>query len=138
RLFEGRSAVDNLRLVVGRACAEPQIRALLSAVLPADALDKPVAELSGGMRRRVELCRALAADAQLLLLDEPFAGLDDASHAAALSLTRAHLGERTLLLASHDRQDAKTLAAEVIILRHPPAQAPANPPQITSKVPACA
>lgn len=116
RLFEGRSAVDNLRLVVGRACSDSDIRRLLSTVLSPEVLDQPVAELSGGMRRRVELCRALAADSQLLLLDEPFAGLDEISHAAALSFVLSELRGRILLLATHDSKDVQELNAEVLTL----------------------
>jgi NitT/TauT family transport system permease protein len=114
RLFEQRSAVDNLRLIVGRKCDEARIRALLGALLPVESLGQPVAELSGGMRRRVELCRALVANSQLLLLDEPFAGLDDASHVAARAFLLTQLKGRTLLLATHDLEDAKALAAETI------------------------
>jgi ABC-type nitrate/sulfonate/bicarbonate transport system ATPase subunit len=116
RLFEGRSAVDNLRLVVGRAYSDSGIRRLLSTVLSPEVLDQPVAELSGGMRRRVELCRALAADSQLLLLDEPFTGLDEVSHAAARSLVLSELRGRVLLLATHDSKDVQELNAEVLTL----------------------
>jgi ABC-type multidrug transport system ATPase subunit len=116
RLFESLSAVQNVRLIVGNVRSEAEVRAALATILPPESLDKPVSELSGGMRRRLELCRALLAPSDLLLLDEPLTGLDDQSRAAAIELLLAMLQGRTLLISSHDSRDGDDLGAEVIYL----------------------
>ena len=75
RLCDGFSAVDNIRLVTGKALGEGEIRRHLEELGLAGSLDQPVRELSGGMRRRVVISRAVCFGADLLLLDEPFKGL---------------------------------------------------------------
>ena len=65
------------------------------------------ASLSGGMKRRVALARALAFDAPALLLDEPFRALDEEAHAELLHLVRACAQGKLLLLVTHDERDAK-------------------------------
>ncbi|MDR2492551.1 MAG: ATP-binding cassette domain-containing protein [Coriobacteriales bacterium] len=116
RLFEGRSALDNLQLVAGEGRSREDLAGLLALLLPRDSLDRPVSELSGGQRRRVEICRALAATSGLVLLDEPFAGLDDAARAAAVAFVLAHLDGRTLVIATHDAGDAAALNAAPLSL----------------------
>lgn len=64
-------------------------------------------ELSGGMKRRAALARALAFDAPVLLLDEPFRALDEETHARMLSLVRACAQDKLLLLVTHDERDAE-------------------------------
>ena len=65
------------------------------------------ASLSGGMKRRVALARALACGANALLLDEPFRALDDAAHRDMLALIRTHAQDKLLLLVTHDERDAQ-------------------------------
>ena len=73
-LCEDCSAVKNLEMILGDAS---QARTALTQLLPEEALDQPCHELSGGMKRRVSLVRAMEAGAQCVLLDEPFTGLDE-------------------------------------------------------------
>jgi NitT/TauT family transport system permease protein len=115
RLFEQHSAMENIRLTCGRYASVAEIRSTLSCLLPADSLDVPVGSLSGGMRRRVELCRALLLPSQLLLLDEPFSGLDAANSAMAQELTLSMLAGRTLVIVSHDLDDIEPLGVVSLI-----------------------
>ena len=95
---------------------EARIDAALRALGLAGDLDKPVREFSGGMRQRVSLARALLYPSPLILLDEPFKGLDAATRDAALAFARPLLRGRTALLVTHDPADAAALDAEVFAL----------------------
>ncbi|GAB3734810.1 ABC transporter ATP-binding protein [Luteimonas pelagia] len=88
------------------------------AGLPADALDKLPAQLSGGMRKRAGLARALALDPPLLFLDEPTAGLDPigaAAFDALLGTLRQALG-LTVFLITHDLDTLYTICDRVAVL----------------------
>ncbi len=114
RLLPFCDAVGNLTLVLGergRARAEAALAALL---LPREAFHKPIAELSGGMRRRVALARALAVPFDLLVLDEPFKELDDATRAHAMAVVREAALGRTLVFASHNASEAAFFDARVL------------------------
>ncbi len=111
RLVDDLDAIDNVRLFTHDGA---RARALLGELLPADALETPVRELSGGQRRRVELARAMAAPGDIVLLDEPFTGLDERTHRRALAFVRAHLGDRALLISTHDADDARALGAQIL------------------------
>lgn len=65
------------------------------------------ASLSGGMKRRVSLARALALPADALLLDEPFRALDEAAHRELLALVKRESRGKLLLLVTHDERDAE-------------------------------
>lgn len=69
--------------------------------------DSYPAALSGGMKRRASLARALAFDAPVMLMDEPFRALDDASHADMLRLVRSLAQGKTLILVTHDVRDTE-------------------------------
>lgn len=100
RLCEDYSVVKNLEMVLGDAA---QAREILVQLLPEEALEQPCRELSGGMKRRVSLVRAMEAGAQCVLLDEPFTGLDEENRKKAEAYIRQKAGERILMLATHIR-----------------------------------
>lgn len=109
RLLPWLTAEENLTAVTD--CTRETARELLDAVeLHGEYRTYPDI-LSGGMRQRVNIARALAFAPDLLLLDEPFKGLDEALRArvAALLLAR-HTG--TLLLVTHDRRECELLACQ--------------------------
>lgn len=111
RLIEHLSALDNLRFACGaRPDADTALRAV--GLSGADAR-KRAASLSGGQRRRVALLRALLCPSDVLVLDEPFTGLDDAARAQCLAAVAQYRAHRTLVLVTHDAADAQRLAARV-------------------------
>lgn len=104
RLFPSFSAVQNVVSVhsfLKGADGEARARSMLAEILPAEELSKSVSELSGGMKRRVSLVRAMMSDGNILILDEPFTGLDDETRRRAIHFLEKHRGDRTLILTSH-------------------------------------
>lgn len=114
RLCEELSAFGNVRLVAPRRTEEDIRAALAALLLDGEAQKKPVSELSGGMRRRVAIARALLAEGELILMDEPFKGLDDGTREAVLAYVKAMTAGRTVLLVTHDEEDALSLSAHTI------------------------
>ena len=115
RLLSALNPAGNLRFAAGKG--EPaRTDALLARLGLGDSLHKPVRELSGGMRRRVALARALTVPFDALLLDEPFKGLDvdTRGHTARVILEEAK--GKTILLVAHDKSEAELLDARVILL----------------------
>ena len=115
RLLPWATALENVALVT----AQPD-QWLTRVGLPTEAHTKLPQALSGGMQRRVALARALAYPSELLLLDEPFRGLDVASREALYPLIREASLEKPVLLVTHDRADAEALADRILYLSGPP------------------
>jgi len=110
----GNAAADAL----DRAAASASDRAAyyLRALGLSDVLHSHPDELSGGMKRRVALARALAHNFDMLVLDEPFTGLDEAAKRNAIELVNRETAGKMLLLATHDLLEAEALGAEIIEL----------------------
>lgn len=106
RLCPQLTALENVLLIAGRK-REREARDMLVRLGLGESLAVPAAELSGGMRRRCALARALCAEFDLLALDEPFKGLDEANRRAAIDAVRALSGDKTVLLVTHDAAEAE-------------------------------
>jgi len=107
-LFRRLGAAD--RAAVGEAVA---------AVGLADRMEEPVASLSGGQQRRVLVARALAAQPELLIMDEPTAGVDAASQdALADVLTRVSATGTTLLVVTHETGPLSDVLTRAVVVDH--------------------
>ena len=123
RLLAWRTAVENVELGllilgVDRKTARSRAAEWLARVNLGQALNKYPHELSGGMRQRVSLARALAVDPRLVLLDESFSQLD---HVTSRNLRRdfcavAQDYHKTCLMVTHRIEDALEMADRVIVL----------------------
>jgi ABC-2 type transport system ATP-binding protein len=80
-------------------------------------MDRPSAKLSGGQQRRLSLCAAMMSEPELLILDEPSAGLDPVAAREMIDLLKDVSRDRTTLLCTHDLDEAEELCDNVIILR---------------------
>jgi ABC-2 type transport system ATP-binding protein len=105
---------------VERSRRKRTISSLLEAVELSQWRDKQVKNLSGGMRRRVEIARGLVHEPRLFFLDEPTTGLDPVSRVAVWEMLQKIAGERdlTVLLTTHYMDEADKLCNRVAIVDH--------------------
>ena len=93
------------------------VRRALEAMEMGDLRDRPIGELSGGQQQRAFIARALAQEAHVLLLDEPFAGLDKPAQETLGALLGQLAKEGRLLIASHhDLETAPSLFDEALLI----------------------
>ena len=110
---------DLLRLYAAFHAGGRRPDELLEQVGLADVAGTRVRRLSGGERQRLSLALALAGEPEVLILDEPTAGMDPAARRDTRALIASLRGEgRTILLTTHDLADVEALADRVAVLHH--------------------
>ena len=122
-VFRKLSVADNIRLVLelrddlDEAGAEKELASLLDELQITHVADQLGASLSGGERRRVEIARALAAKPRLMLLDEPFAGVDPISVGEIQRIVK-HLKDRGIdvLITDHNVRETLGICDRAYIL----------------------
>lgn len=122
-LFDSLSVYDNVayRLHeqgVGEEEVESQVRRMLQFVDLEDAIDKKPNELSGGMRRRVGIARALVGDPQIVMFDEPTAGLDPptARTICELAIKLRDLEDVSSIFVTHEMKNLEYLSSEYAVI----------------------
>lgn len=119
-LFPHLNVAENIAIGTRIGGGRVDVPALLDLVdLPSDVADRMPDQLSGGQRQRVGVARALASDAKLLLMDEPFGALDPVTR-DALGRRVRDLHERlglTTILVTHDMAEALLLADRVLVMK---------------------
>lgn len=115
RLCNNLSAYSNVKLVVEPSVSSADVKDALAAVGLGEAIRKPAKELSGGMKRRVALVRALLATYDLLVLDEPFKGLDEKTKGEVIAYTVEATKDKTVVLVTHDMEEAALMQAKHVI-----------------------
>lgn len=116
RLCEPFTPVENIMMVTGKSLTKAEVYRELSRLLPEESLSRPVSTLSGGMKRRTAICRALLADYDILLMDEPFTGLDDETRQTVIHYILEKTSGKLVLLSTHQEQDVKALGAQLLNL----------------------
>ncbi|HEV3254195.1 MAG TPA: ABC transporter ATP-binding protein [Candidatus Acidoferrales bacterium] len=99
------------------AAARRRIDELLAVVNLSEARNRPLGGFSGGMKQRVGIAQALLNDPQLLIVDEPTAGLDPEERVRFRNLLSELSGERIVILSTHIVSDVEAVATDIAILR---------------------
>lgn len=114
RLADQASALANTRLPLApESTAWNEAPVLLEQLGLGERLHSPAGTCSGGERRRIALARALLAPHDILLLDEPFTGLDGTARDTCACIIRERERASIVLVATHDREDAERLGARI-------------------------
>ena len=116
RLCEELTPIDNVMLVIPGKASRAAIRNNLAQILPADCLNQPVSELSGGMKRRVALARTMNYPSKMIIMDEPFTGLDVNTKKNVIHYLRSMRNGRITLITTHSEEDVSLLDAHKISL----------------------
>jgi heme exporter protein A len=118
-VYRELTALENLELY-GRLYRVPERRERIGMVLERFGLwevrHERVGSFSRGMAQRIALCRTLLHDPRLLLLDEPYAGLDAGASTLVDDLLSEYAGHRTIVVATHELKGATTLASQELAL----------------------
>ena len=122
-LFDSLSVYDNVAYRLHEQGlpeeeVEPEVRRMLRFVNLEDAIDKMPAELSGGMRRRVGIARALIGDPKIVLFDEPTAGLDPptARTICELAMKLRDLEDVSSIFVTHEMNNLEYLCSEYAVV----------------------
>ncbi len=113
RLIEELTPVNNILAVVDRSVKREVVIDNLLKLVDKECLHKKVSMLSGGMKRRVTIVRAMLAKSQVVILDEPFTGLDETTKKVVIEYIKEMLAGRTLIVITHDEEDIRLLGADI-------------------------
>jgi ABC-2 type transport system ATP-binding protein len=116
------------------SAARRRIEELLAVVNLSDARHRPLGGFSGGMRQRVGIAQALLNDPQLLIVDEPTAGLDPEERVRFRNLLSELSGERMVILSTHIVSDVEAVATDIAILSHGRLLSHASPEALLASV----
>lgn len=116
RLCEGFTPLDNVMLTAGRFITSGTALSELCRILPEESISRPVYTLSGGMKRRTAICRALLAPSDGVVMDEPFTGLDEQTKRNVIAYIKEKTAGKLLLISTHQEEDMALLGGTLITL----------------------
>ncbi len=107
RLCEDFTPMGNVKFITGNSVSDDFIIRKLAELGLGDVIDKPVKKLSSGMQRRVAIARALCVDFDLLILDEPFKGLDRDLKIKIIDYIKKETAGKTVIVVTHHIEEAE-------------------------------
>lgn len=116
RLCEYFNALDNLKAVMTAKNAPKIAERILTELGLGGNLKSPVNTFSGGMKRRVAIARALVADSDLIVMDEPFKGLDGETKIMTAKVILEYTKDKTIIFTTHQEEDICFLDATLLRL----------------------
>ncbi len=117
RLCEAYTPLENVLITAKRGVTAKEAKSELCRLLPEEAILRPVFTLSGGMKRRTAICRAVLACYDILLMDEPFTGLDEITKQEVICYIREKTEKKLVILSTHQEEDVEALGAKLIRLK---------------------
>lgn len=119
RLCPSFSPLENILMVQKgnvSGLSSDELRTAMCRLLPEECLNRPVSTLSGGMKRRTAILRALLTRSDMLLMDEPFTGLDEGTKEEVIRFLQEYRKGRFLLISTHQKEDVEKLGGVLITL----------------------
>ncbi len=110
RLCEAFTPAENVTMVMPPSAGNHKKAVeALGRLLPAESLNRPVSTLSGGMKRRVAIIRALSIPFDMVIMDEPFTGLDEDTKQLVISYIKEVCKNKLVLISTHQEEDVQLL-----------------------------
>lgn len=116
RLMGFLTAAENISVVQKSDVTIEAINKVLEEILPKDSLGQKTEEYSGGMKRRVAIARAMLAKSDLILMDEPFTGLDEGTKEQVVSFVKKYRKGRALIFSTHLEEEVEMMGAKKLLL----------------------
>lgn len=116
RLCKEFDAITNVMMVQPHIIPKEQIKKEFEAVELTDYENKPVNQLSGGMKRRVAIVRALLTPSDVIFMDEPLKGLDEKLKQKVIQYIKEKTKGKTVIIVTHDSQDVKEFNSDIFRL----------------------
>lgn len=118
RLCETCTPIENVMMVTQKTVRRPAVVSELCKLLPEESITRRTSTLSGGMKRRVSVCRAMLAPSNGIVMDEPFTGMDEGTKKQVITYIREKSAGRLILISTHQKEDIALLNGSLITLNH--------------------
>lgn len=116
RLIKNMDSIKNVQLVCKNKISKESLVKEFAQVGLKGFEDKPVYKLSGGMKRRVAIVRAVVPESDIIIMDEPFKGLDKNLKKKVIQYVKAKTIGKTVIIVTHDLDEIKELDGEKLVL----------------------
>ena len=130
--FEFVDYVAILKEMTNRRARHDEVRRVLALVGLGDVIGRKIKALSGGMRRRVALAQALLGEPDLIVLDEPTAGLDPEQRLRFREIVSGLAERRTVVLSTHQTEDVAALCGRVVVMNAGTSLFAGSPPELAA------